>query len=351
MFKAFIDWRLVIPAVLLLLIGITVLSSINPQLVGTQLLFIAASIGVFLFYSFLDHQLTFSLSGIMYLAFLVFMLAPFVFGSDIRGAYRWIPIGQFSLQPSELAKPFLLAFFARLAASDRWYRHLLLVTALLIPSLIIFLQPDLGTALVLSAGWITVFVSRMPLRSLGLFAGLVILLLPLSWLVLKPYQKDRLFTFVDPSRDPLGRGYHVIQSIISVGSGQFLGRGLGHGTQSQLKFLPERHTDFIFASLSEELGFVGGMLVIVLFLAYLNRIYHVSQCTQSLTQSLFCLSAMSMLAFQILVNLSMNLGLAPVTGVTLPFISYGGSSLLSLAITTGLVNSISADCKNAQKSI
>jgi len=169
-----------------------------------------------------------------------------------------------------------------------------------------------------------------------------LIVFPLGQLALRPYQRDRLLTFINPTRDPLGRGYHVIQSLIAVGSGQIFGRGLGHGTQSQLKFLPEYHTDFVFASLTEELGFVGGILVIILFLFLLRRIYSISQTAPSVSASLFCLSSLAMLAFQIFINIGMNMGLAPVTGITLPFLSYGGSSLLSLGVLLGLLNSISA---------
>ena len=154
-------------------------------------------------------------------------------------------------------------------------------------------------------------------------------------------QKDRLTTFINPYNDPLGRGYQVIQSVITVGSGQFLGRGLGHGTQSQLRFLPERHTDFIFASLSEELGFVGAATVLTLLTIFLWRVYDHSQASSHPIGTLFCLASLNMLAFQIFVNIGMNMGIAPITGITLPFVSYGGSSLLSQCIILGIISSLS----------
>ena len=199
------------------------------------------------------------------------MITPLIFGSHSRGVLRWLQFGQISIQPSELVKPFLLLAFVMLPS--RWR-----IIAFMIPALIIFFQPDLGTTLVLAIGWLTVFLPHFSFRRIALF-GLTVFIItaPLFWFVLKPYQKDRLLTFVDPYADPLGRGYQVIQSVISVGSGQFWGRGLGQGTQSQLRFLPERHTDFIFASLSEELGFMGATVTIVLLLVIMWRIYLLSQ--------------------------------------------------------------------------
>lgn len=162
---------------------------------------------------------------------------------------------------------------------------------------------------------------------------------------LHDYQKQRLMTFIDPYQDPLGKGYHVIQSIIAVGSGEVVGRGLGHGTQTHLQFLPEHHTDFIFASISEELGFVGSAFCLITYALLFWRIYTISQTVFDAKASLFCLASLAMLAFQTFVNIGMNIGIAPVTGITLPLVSYGGSSLLSVAIILGIVNSISRSAK------
>ena len=175
-----------------------------------------------------------------------------------------------------------------------------------------------------------------------MLTGLAVFFLaaPLLWFIIKPYQRDRILTFVNPYSDPLDRGYQVIQSVITVGSGQFWGRGLGQGTQSQLRFLPERHTDFIFASLSEELGFVGAAFTLILFLIIMWRIYLLSQYATNPVVTLYALGTLTMLSFQIWVNIGMNLGLAPITGITLPFVSYGGSSLVSLGLTLGILTSM-----------
>jgi rod shape determining protein RodA len=200
---------------------------------------------------------------------------------------------------------------------------------------------------VISVGWLTIFASKLPLKKIFISALVMSAIIPLGWFLLKPYQQQRIRTFIDPYADPLGAGYHVIQSITSVGSGQLFGRGLGHGTQSQLRFLPEHYTDFIFASLSEELGFTGSALIIALYLLILWRVYSISQSTPDPACAHYALGLVSMLFFQIFVNIGMNMGIAPVTGITLPFISAGGSSLLSLAISIGILTSISKSAKSS----
>ncbi|MBI2008577.1 FtsW/RodA/SpoVE family cell cycle protein [Candidatus Amesbacteria bacterium] len=332
-----VDWWLALPALLLALIGLLVLKSIAPDLFINQLLFAAVSLVFFLIFSSLDYQILKSLHLPIFLVLLIFLLSPYFLGIHSRGAKRWLQTGQFTLQPSEIAKPFILNTFSSFAASP-----VLLIFSLIPSWLIVFFQPDLGTSLVIFSGWAVIFLSRFSLRSSFFFIALVaVLTIPVYLFGLRSYQKDRLRTFINPYHDPLGQGYHVIQSQIAVGSGQFLGRGLGHGTQSQLRFLPERHTDFIFASLSEELGFVGVTSVFVLYSFLFWRIYNVSQRQINPTASVFCLSSLSLLAFQSFINIAMNMGIAPITGITLPFLSSGGSSLLSLGIHLGILNSIS----------
>lgn len=336
-----IDWWLVLPSLLLFILGLVVLRSVAPQYVIQQLIFFAFSAAVFWLVSSTDFQLPFTLHLPAYFISVVLLLTPYLFGTHTRGAIRWLQFSQFSLQPSEVAKPFFLITFAMLAVSGFRHRILWLTIAFFIPWLIIFFQPDLGTSLVFLVGWLVILVSHLRLRDVIALGFLLITIIPLSYFILQPYQQRRLVSFVNPYSDPLGQGYHVIQSLIAVGSGQVLGRGLGHGTQSQLRFLPEHHTDFIFASLSEELGFVGGLLVLSLFACLLWRIYRISQITSHPAAALFCLSTLALFSFQIFVNIGMNMGLAPVTGITLPWLSYGGSSLLSTGLFLGLVNSIS----------
>jgi len=190
-----------------------------------------------------------------------------------------------------------------------------------------------------------VFAAGLPVKYLVTGTLALVVLFPLSWNTLKDYQRARLTTFVDPLSDPLQSGYNLLQSIIAVGSGQILGRGLGHGTQSQLKFLPERHTDFIFASLSEELGFVGGILIIGLFTLLLTRVLRYSQNAKDSFGALICFGAFSLITFQVFINIGMNTGLVPITGITLPLVSAGGSSLISTLASLGIVASVSLRLK------
>lgn len=336
------DWQLFVPAVLLCTLGLTIIGSVSPHLFPLQLIFFLVSFILFLLLNWVGHKAVFSFYLPLYLLSQLFLLLPLFFGVSSRGASRWLQIDRFHLQPSEIVKPFLLVFFAVLAAKRSSLSLVALAASFLPPFLLIFFQPDLGTALVVLTGWLTAISSRLRLKTLlGLCLAGLVLLYPLYRIGLKDYQRQRLLSYLNPYSDPLGEGYHVIQSLISVGSGGLIGRGLGHGPQSQLRFLPEHHTDFIFASLSEELGFLGSVTTLALIAFLLWRIYKISQTTKQYSQSVFCLSALALLAFQIFANIAMNLGLAPVAGITLPFLSYGGSSLLSVFITLALVNSIS----------
>ncbi len=342
MFRPKFEWSFVLPIILLLMLGLTIIRSVAPQLTIYQAVFIGISASAFLLFSSLDYQVIFALHAPIYVLSNIFLLTPAVFGLASRGALRWIQIGQLTLQPSELVKPFLIAFFAVIATSD--YKHKTLITLSLgfIPIFLIFNQPDLGSALVLAAGWAATLLYQLRLKTVILSAlGLMLLVFPFYNFGLKTYQKERIMTFINPYSDPLGRGYHVIQSIIATGSGGLTGKGLGQGTQSQLRFLPEHHTDFIFASLAEELGFVGTSLTIVLITLLLYKIFTISQRCSGRTATLYCLASMAMLGFQAFVNMGMNVGVVPITGITLPFLSYGGSSLLSLGILMGIINSIS----------
>jgi rod shape determining protein RodA len=337
-----VDWWLIAPCILLSTIGFTLLKAVSPELANTQLLFIGISTAFFLLFSQTDYLLFFSLFTIEYFLSLIFLLTPYLFGTISRGAVRWIQIGSFSLQPSEVIKPFLVIAFSMIASSQIDKKLILLILSVIPPSAIIFLQPDLGTTLVILVGWSTLLLTQISFKTvLVTLVSLSILAAPVYNFLLHDYQRQRIQTFINPYQDPLGKGYHVIQSIIATGSGGFLGKGLGHGTQSQLRFLPEYHTDFIFATLSESFGFIGSLAVVITYMFLIWRIYQISQMAASKSSSFFCIASAALLSFQIFVNIGMNIGLAPVTGVTLPFLSYGGSSLLSLGITIGIINSIS----------
>ncbi|MEB3274223.1 MAG: rod shape-determining protein RodA [Prochlorothrix sp.] len=320
----------------------------------------------------------------------VSLLAVRFVGTEALGAQRWISIGGFNVQPSEFAK---LGAIIVLAASLSVHTASTLsglARALLIISLpwaLVFIQPDLGTSLVFGCvtlvmlywananpGWLLIMGS--PLISAILFAqylptwfawvalvtliawktlpwsqlaGLVVMVGNLlagglgNWLwfnLLKDYQRDRLILFMDPDKDPLGGGYHLIQSRIAIGAGEMWGRGLYHGTQTQLDFIPEQHTDFIFSAIGEELGFVGAGLTLVIFWLICLRLVVIAQNAKDNFGSLLAIGVLGMIVFQLMVNVGMTIGLAPVTGIPLPWLSYGRSALLTNFIAIGLVESV-----------
>lgn len=324
--------------------SLVVLASISPDHVPQQA--IAFGLG-FLIYVYLGSQdsavyKTFAPLG--YLFALVLLLATFVLGTSVRGAVRWIPLGSFQLQAGEFAKPFLILAFSYVI--ERFPPHTLKniginLVLFALPVFLIFRQPDLGTALVVSAIWLSqIFVAGLPFWLIGGGGALALIFGESLPHFLHDYQLKRLETFIDPFRDPLGAGYNVIQSIIAVGSGGIFGLGLGHGTQSHLSFLPERHTDFIFASLAEELGLVGALTVLIVLGSILFRILSLATHTGDRVARTIYVGVFSYLSFQTFINVGMNIGIAPVTGVTLPLVSYGGSSILATAIALGIAASL-----------
>lgn len=283
----------------------------------------------------------------MYITILFFLGLTFIFGAVTRGAVRWLSLGGVKLQASEMAKPILLLvsvyFFSKPWLGNKKYQLKMLVKSVLAAGVLVALvavQPDLGTAIALSAIFISALViSSAPRWLTGVGILLLVLLVSLGKfgkLGLRDYQLRRLESFVNPYSDPKGDGYQVIQSTIAVGSGMWTGRGLGRGTQSQLKFLPERHTDFIFASLVEELGFFGGAVVLGLYGMMILGLVRAAWAAKDRVSRLVLGGTAGWLFFQSAINILMNLGLSPVTGITLPFLSSGGSSLVSSAAILGL---------------
>lgn len=274
------------------------------------------------------------------LALLVLLL---IVGHTAKGAQSWFNLGFFRFQPSELGKVVFAIVMAKLCASTPPYSAKGLFLALAVSGTIIglvLMQPDLGSALVYAVMLAAVLIAAgTRLKVLAGMAAAGCAMLPLGWMVLKPYQRMRLLVFIDPSIDPQGAGYNVIQSRIAVGSGGLFGKGFMQGTQGKLHFLPEPHTDFIFSVFSEEFGFVGCVVVILLFCVLLLRILAVSQYTKDTRAKLMCVAVAAWLWFQIFESVAMSMGLAPVTGLPLPLFSYGGSSLLVICIALGLVQS------------
>jgi len=268
-----------------------------------------------------------------------------VFSRAVLGAQRWIDLGFFQFQPSEFAKLILILVLAKYFAVyyDQLHRvrYLALSLAyLVVPMALVMKQPDLGTALVLGVVWLAMaLVSRVRKLHLLVLAGTALALLPLGLKLLKPFQRARLETFINPTADPLHTGYNAVQSTITVGSGQIFGRGLGAGSQSQLNFLPSlaQHTDFIFAVLNEKMGFVGGMLLLLLFGVLLFRGIWIAHQSQDRFGMFLATGVVAMLLFHVFINTGMNMGIAPVTGIPLPFVSYGGTSIVFSLAAVGML--------------
>ncbi|MFH2085803.1 MAG: FtsW/RodA/SpoVE family cell cycle protein [bacterium] len=324
-------------------LSLVVLTSISPERVGQQAIMFGLGLLLFTYLSRQDVAVYKTFAPFGYLLAILLLLATILLGTSVRGAVRWIPILGFQLQGGEFAKPLLVlsfAFWLRRFPPKTFQNILINILLFALPTLLIFRQPDLGTTLVVSSIWIgQLFVAGISYWLVGGSAAFSFILTEYFPKLLHDYQLKRLETFVDPFRDPLGAGYNVIQSLIAVGSGGILGKGLGHGTQSHLRFLPERHTDFIFASLAEELGLVGSLLVIFCLGGLLYRLLTLATHTVSTSSRLIYVGIFSYLFFQTWVNIGMNIGIAPVTGVTLPLISYGGSSILATALTLGIAAS------------
>lgn len=276
-------------------------------------------------------------------------------GSQTVGADRWIQLPYFRLQTSELAKFMLILSLGAVLAEGVELRHrlrfiILCAVYVLIPGVLVFLQPDLGTALVFAAILaVMLIVWGIRLPHLGILAGagviatvLVLRILPSAFGVnlLKDYQMSRLSLFLDPERDPTGVGYQLIQSKIAVGSGMFTGKGYMSGTQTHLNFLPAHHTDFIFAVIGEELGFMGAMLLLGLFTVVVWRAFRIARLSRHLYGTLVAAGVAGVLVFQAFVNVGMTIGLMPVTGIPLPFVSFGSSSLVVFLMAIGLLESV-----------
>jgi len=308
-------------------------------LIGFVILFVAASV----------HASFYRVSSrLIYALSILSLLAVLFFGSSIRGTRGWFRFAGFSFQPAELAKVALVIFLAWLINryGRRFDRYKFVVSTglfSLLPMALIMLQPDLGSAIVLGAVWFGLMVVAGT-RKRYIFGVIAIAFCAflIGWFFLfKDYQKERFITFVDPARDPLRSGYNVSQSLIAIGSGGIFGRGLGFGSQSQLHFLPEAQTDFIFSVIAEELGFVGISLVLGLYLVIFWRLLLIARgCSDDF--SAYCVIGVLCVFFvQMVINIGGATGFLPVTGVTLPFLSYGGSSLIINLLLIGVAESIS----------
>lgn len=352
-----IDGTLLLTIVALAALGILIIGSathVNDasypgrfDFVVRQGTFFLLGFGVSAFLMRYDYRILYRWVPALYIINCLMLLIVRFAGTSALGAQRWIQLGPITLQPSEFAKVLMIICLARMLAEHkggfRTWKSLIPVAGLMLPPFIlVFIQPDLGTSLVFAAicfGMLFLAGLRMKIVKQALCA--LVAFFPVLWFfLLHDYQKTRILVLFDPTVDPFGSGYHVIQSKISIGSGGFIGQGLFEGTQSQLNFLPENHTDFIFSVIGEELGFVGAIFLLFLYFLLLYRAIVISRSSGDAFGSLLACGIFSMWLFQVFINVGMTLGIMPVTGIPLPFISYGGSALMVNMICAGILMNI-----------
>lgn len=338
-----IDLQLLLPAVLLTVLGSFVIWSVNPELIINHLLSVAIGVGLFLIISRIDFIRYYMLWPVVYLLLIIGLVIVFS-QPAVRGSHRWIDLGRFTIQLAELGKPaltFALAGFASFFLL-RSFRNVVTYLVLgIVPTFLVMKEPDLGNAVLYTVMIIVImFAGYVKYRYLFYLALLAMLLLPIGWHALEGYQQDRLMAFVRPEYDPQGIGYNATQALIAVGSGGLSGKGLGQGTQSHLRFLPESHTDFIFASLTEELGFVGSFVMMGLYCVIFYRLLVYIIGSVHIFNRLFVTGIYIQLFIQTVVNVGMNLGLVPITGVTLPLVSFGGTSIVATFVSLGMCQAI-----------
>ncbi len=353
----YFDWPLFVTALLLSLAGLLMIYSTGLNSPQESSLWIkqlvAMAIGIFglFFLSNIDYRLLRKGSWFFYLLAIILLVVVLILGQEIRGSRRWLNLGFFNFQAAEFSKFAILILLAKYCQLRKpmlsKFRYVILSFVYVgIPAALIIWQPDLGSAIVHIGIWLGILLlSRVPKRYFFYLAVIFLVVSAVLWqFFLQGYQQDRLRSFVDPTTDPLGRGYNVLQSIVAVGSGGWFGRGLAKGLQSQLRFLPERQTDFIFASTVEELGLLGSSLILLMLFFLLYRIIKIVKGARDSFGTYLAGGIFFLILIQMIVNIGMNLGLMPVTGITLPFLSYGGSSLV---ITFWLIGVLENIAKNS----
>lgn len=350
-FVQYINRRLLITFLLLVIFSLLNLYSASRTVAGNifekQVMMYIIGMGIITLVILFDYRFWSQFGYHFYILTILLLVTVLVAGKTSSGAQRWLSIGGVIFQPSELAKLAVLValakYFETREERDGFTFKELIVPLIIIgiPSSLILVQPDLGTALhiVLTGAALLVFVG-IRFTTLISLAGIAIIMMPLGWLFLKDYQKARILSFINPSLDPLGTGYHVIQSKIAVGSGRIFGKGFLQGTQAQLRFLPEQHTDFIFATLSEEWGFIGAGITLILFFIFLYTCIEISSKAKDRFGFILSAGITLSLFIQIFINISMVLGLLPVVGIPLPMFSYGRSALLIFLIEVALLSNI-----------
>ncbi len=347
-----IDWLLLAFVLPIIAAGLITMKAFLPgaegesNLFGSQLVWVVISLIAFFTLSFFDFRFLKKTNVLvaLYVFFLLLLASLFVFGSTIKGATSWFDFGAFSFQPVDFMKIILILmlakYFSRRHVEIAHPKHIF-ISALyaMIPFLLVFIQPDFGSAIIIFFIWLGItLVSGISKKHLLIIAGIGAAAFFILWtFVFQNYQKARIRTFLDPLADIQGVGYNAYQSTIAVGSGGMFGKAVGYGTQSRLKYLPEYETDFIFAAFSEEWGFIGSFTILLLYVLVIWRILRMSLYAATNFEMLFGVGVATMIIAHSVINIGMNIGLMPVTGITLPFMSYGGSHLLTLFICLGIM--------------
>lgn len=352
-FKYF-DWLFFVAIVMLFCFGLAALYGLatsfeKPDFTNfqKQIIIGLGGIIILIFLSSLDYKTLKPYAYFFYIANIALLILVIFFGQTLRGTTGWLSIFGFNFQPAELMKVALIILFANyFSAKLHQVSELKFIFTsgllALIPFSLVALQPDFGSAMMIFFIWFfMIFISGVRRWPLLIILGSLIVCFVFAWFfVFKDYQKDRIMTFLNPNLDPSGRGYQIRQGTIAVGSGQLYGRGLAAGSQSQLKFIPAAHTDFIFTVIAEELGFVGGSLVLLFYFVFFLRVIRAAIRAPDNFGLFLVLGASVMFFCHLFVNIGMNLGIMPVTGISLPFLSYGGSFLLISFILAGLIESV-----------
>jgi rod shape determining protein RodA len=342
-------WLLPTLMLLLALISVLILKSVAPDLATQQTVFFMISFVVFFLISKIQFSQLKTLAWPIYILVILLLVTSYFYGVFFERTGRWITLfGRYNLQPSQFAIPATVLVLSTIKESFNQTLSLLKALAIIaLPAILILIEPDLGTTLVylISTG-VVIFVSKITWKKILTLLSLAILGIIFSWFfILRPYQKQRITSFTNSDQDTQDSSYNAKQALIAAGSGQIIGRGLGQGVQSHLRFLPERQTDFIFASLAEEFGFIGSIIIIILYISLISFIIKTGLKSSSRSEYYYCLSIAIMTAIQTGVNIGMNIGLMPITGLTLPLLSYGGSSILSLAMMYAVIQSIAKNIK------
>jgi len=344
-----IDWILFLATMPLLAAGLISMRSFGGEsdyYFTRQLFWIGISFFVFFAFSLVDWR--FLRKSELLAGFFVlmsfFLAALLVLGHTVKGAASWFDLGLFSVEPVDPLKIvvilILAKYFSRRHIEIANIRHIILPSLyVFIPAFLVFLQPDFGSSIIIFLIWLgMMLMSGINKKHLLAIFLIVIVTLASAWFfVFKPYQKARILTFVDPARDARGAGYNALQSMIAVGSGRFFGKGIGFGSQSRLEFLPEHQTDFVFAAFAEEWGFVGTLFIFIFYGIIIWRIFRIAALGRSNFESLYGIGTAIFLTAHFFVNIGMNIGIMPITGTTLPFLSYGGSHMLTVYAALGIL--------------